>query len=230
MSVWQFTLNIGAALLMGLAIGLERQWRQHPAGLRTNGLVALGAALFVSLTTLLGDERSPTRMASYIVSGLGFLGGGVILRDGLNVKGLNTAATLWCSGAIGTLAGSGYAGHALVGTVAILLVHIALRPVVNRMEARRQTATDVESYYRLSVECLADQDDHVRQVLLGHLSDQGKLSLQGLSTEDTEVGRVVVQASIFALQRSDRAVEEVVARVSIEPAVKAVSWQRSPAG
>src|SRR5690348_3454172 len=98
-----FVGNIAAALFMGMAIGLERQYRQHNAGLRTNTLVALGAALFVSLSILMDDTNSPTRIASYIVSGLGFLGGGVILRDGLNVKGLNTAASLWCSGAVGTL-------------------------------------------------------------------------------------------------------------------------------
>ena len=97
MSLWQFALNIFVALLLGVVIGFERQWRQHQAGLRTNALVALGAALFVSLSRLIEDQGSPTRIASYIVSGLGFLGGGVILRDGLNVKGINTAATIWCT-------------------------------------------------------------------------------------------------------------------------------------
>ncbi len=77
---WVFILNTSAALGMGVLIGLERQWRQHPAGLRTNALVALGAALFVSLARLMEDHGNPTRMASYVVSGLGFLGGGVILR------------------------------------------------------------------------------------------------------------------------------------------------------
>src|SRR6516165_475565 len=120
---WAFLLNVALALLFGMAIGLERQWRQHQAGLRTNTLVALGAALFVSLSRLMDDSGNPTRIASYIVSGLGFLGGGVILRDGLNVKGLNTAASLWCSGAVGTLCGAGYAGHALLGTAAVVAVH-----------------------------------------------------------------------------------------------------------
>src|SRR4051812_36638815 len=94
-----FVTNIVAAAFLGMAIGLERQLRPHTAGLRTNTLVSLGAALFVSLSLLMEETSSPTRMASYVVSGLGFLGGGVILRDGLNVKGLNTAASLWCSGA-----------------------------------------------------------------------------------------------------------------------------------
>src|SRR5580704_903775 len=125
---WTFLVNIIAALALGTAIGLERQWRQHQAGLRTNALVALGAALFVSLSRLMDDVNSPTRIASYIVSGLGFLGGGVILRDGLTVKGLNTAATLWCTGAVGTLAGAGFHLEAITGTAAVLAVHLGLRP------------------------------------------------------------------------------------------------------
>jgi putative Mg2+ transporter-C (MgtC) family protein len=222
-----FVMNIAAALLMGMTIGLERQWRQHTAGLRTNTLVALGAALFVSLSILMNDTNSPTRIASYIVSGLGFLGGGVILRDGLTVKGLNTAASLWCSGAVGTLCGAGYAGHALLGTAAVLSVHIGLRPLARWIDARTKMATDVETYYRLRIESDASHDAHIRHILLRHVGGHAKLNLQGLSTEDTEKDRTVVLADIFAPEQSDRAMEDIMARVSIEPEVKAVSWQRT---
>ena len=88
----------------------------------------------------MGDENSPTRVASYIVSGIGFLGGGVIIRDGLTVKGLNTAATLWCSAAVGTLAGAGFPLHSLIGTFTVLLVHLGLRPLGHRLDLRRKTA------------------------------------------------------------------------------------------
>ena len=129
---------------MGIAIGLERQWRQHPAGLRTNALVALGAALFVSLSLLVPDEGSKTRIASYVVSGLGFLGGGVILREGLNVKGLNTAATIWCSGAVGSLCGSDLVGHAALGTFVILFAHLSLRrSPAGSTTARRRRWTSI---------------------------------------------------------------------------------------
>jgi putative Mg2+ transporter-C (MgtC) family protein len=222
-----FLVNIVAAALMGMAIGLERQCRQHTAGLRTNTLVALGAALFVSLSLLMDDTNSPTRVASYVVSGLGFLGGGVILRDGLNVKGLNTAASLWCSGAVGTLCGSGFAGHALVGTAAVLAVHLGLRPVAKWIDSHTKMATDVETYYRLRIEADAHHDAHVRHILLRHIGGHPKLNLHGLSTEDVEPNRTVVLADVFSPERNDRAMEEVVARVSIEPEVKAVSWQRT---
>src|ERR1700722_11201689 len=127
MDILHFIFNVGVAILMGIAIGMERQIQQHVAGLRTNALVCVGAALFVSLSKLIGDHDSPTRIASYVVSGIGFLGGGVILRDGLNVKGMNTAATLWCSAAVGTLAGSGFPLHAFLGTATVLGLHLGLR-------------------------------------------------------------------------------------------------------
>lgn len=227
MSDWTFTLNMAVALVLGILIGLERQWRQHPAGLRTNTLVALGAALFVSMSRLMDDQNSPTRIVSYVVSGLGFLGGGVILRDGLNVKGLNTAATLWCSGAVGSLAGSGFLLQAALGTAAVLTVHVALRPVVRWIEAHQRTAPNVETFYRLRVTCRPDHEAIVRTILLRHVGDNTRMSIQGLSTEDGGKERSIVAADIYAVERNDRFMEQVVARISIEPDVSAVSWERT---
>ena len=97
------------AVALGAMVGLERQWRQRMAGLRTNALVALGAALFELLAVQMTGVQAvdPTRIAAYVVSGIGFLGAGVILRDGVSVRGINTAATIWCSAAVGVLAGAG---------------------------------------------------------------------------------------------------------------------------
>src|SRR6201992_2993589 len=106
LSVADFALRLAVGVGCGSLIGIERQWRARMAGLRTNALVAAGATLFV-LYAVATPDSSPTRVASYVVSGIGFLGGGVILREGANVRGLNTAATLWCSAAVGVLAASG---------------------------------------------------------------------------------------------------------------------------
>src|SRR6202044_1494515 len=111
-SIDQTALNLGFATLLGACIGVERQWRQRMAGLRTNTLVAIGAASFVIFEGLFPDDGSPTRVAAQVVSGIGFLGAGIIFREGLHVTGLNTAATLWCSAAVGLLAGSGHPLHA----------------------------------------------------------------------------------------------------------------------
>jgi putative Mg2+ transporter-C (MgtC) family protein len=132
-SVGYFAARAAAALVLGAAVGLERQWRQRTAGLRTNALVALGAALFELFAVLLSGARGvdPTRIAAYVVSGIGFLGAGVILRDGIHVRGINTAATIWCSAAVGVLAGAGYIPAAAIAAALILTAHLALRPVAS---------------------------------------------------------------------------------------------------
>jgi putative Mg2+ transporter-C (MgtC) family protein len=110
MNWMDFGTRMFAALLLGGAIGLERQWRQRMTGLRTNGLVAVGSAMFVMMGGTIAGEGSQGRVAAYVVSGIGFLGGGAILKDGFNIRGMNTAATLWCTAAVGTLAGLGPLG------------------------------------------------------------------------------------------------------------------------
>jgi putative Mg2+ transporter-C (MgtC) family protein len=224
---WTFALNIVAALLMGIVIGLERQWHQHPAGLRTNALVALGAALFVSLSLLMHDEGSPTRVASYVVSGLGFLGGGVILREGLNVKGLNTAATIWCSGAVGSLCGAGFVTHAAVGTAVILVAHLALRPLGQRIDARLKKATNVETLYRMRVVCPRPSAPLIRTILLRHINAHLTMTAQGFTTQDVEMGdQAAVIVDIQSSVRNERALEDLVNRINIEPGIIAVSWAK----
>jgi putative Mg2+ transporter-C (MgtC) family protein len=223
-----FALYAGIALLMGVVIGLERQWFHHPAGLRTNALVALGASLFVGLSGLLGGaESSPTRIAAQVVSGLGFLGGGVILREGLTVRGLNSAATIWCSGAIGCLCGARYPIAALVGTAGVLLIHLGLRPLALYLEARREVAVNIESFYRLRVECASENDTVVRSILLRHVGDYKRMSLKALATAEVDDKWTSVTADIFSLDRNDRAMEELVARICIDPQIKSIRWERT---
>ena len=226
-----FVENLGAALLMGLAIGLERQFRGHPAGLRTNALVCVGAALFVSLSFLMKDAGipgvDPTRIASYIVSGIGFLGGGVILREGLTVKGMNTAATLWCTAAVGALAGAGFPLHAAAGTLVILALHLGLRPAGRWIDARTRKAADVETSYRFRVVCERRQEAVVRTILLRHVNAHPAMTVQGVATQDVEQPDLVaVVADIFSTSRTDRAMQDLMSRINIEPGIMAVRWEQ----
>src|ERR1700732_1561052 len=128
-SIAQAAFNLAVAFCLSAVIGFERQWRNRLAGLRTNTLVALGAATFVVFEQLVPSETSPTRVAAQVVSGIGFLGAGLIFREGLSVRGLNTAATIWCSAAVGVLAGAGYPAYAALATGFVLVVHLLLRPI-----------------------------------------------------------------------------------------------------
>ena len=126
----QAAINLAAAVALSSVIGFERQWHNRLAGLRTNTLVALGAATFVIFSDIVPGEGSPTRMAAQVISGIGFLGAGLIFREGLSVRGLNTAATLWCSAAVGVLAGAGYLAAAAVATAFVAFINLLLRPIV----------------------------------------------------------------------------------------------------
>ncbi len=227
MQLITFVLHISAAMLMGVAIGMERQFRQHPAGLRTNALVCVGAALFVSLSGMVAHDASPTRTAAAVVSGIGFLGGGVILREGMNVKGMNTAATLWCSAAVGSLAGAGFPLQGLLGTATILLLHVALRPVSRWIDRGMKTATDIDMYYQMRVGCRLAQEGIIRTILVRHVNSHPSMILQGISTEDNDrPDRAHVIADIYSLVRNDRAMEDLMSRINIEPSVISVSWAK----
>jgi len=121
------------ALILGSLIGLERALRKHPAGLHTGALVALGSAAFVVAGTLVGDASGPARVAGQVVTGVGFLCAGVILHQGATVRGLNTAATVWCCSAVGVLAGLGLNAWAALTALLVLLANVVLHICEHRL-------------------------------------------------------------------------------------------------
>jgi putative Mg2+ transporter-C (MgtC) family protein len=129
----EFLVRLFLALGLGAMIGLERQHRNHEAGLKTNALVATGSALFVMMACTFGD---PDRIVAQILPGIGFLGAGMIMRDGMHVRGLNTAATLWCAAAIGTLAGAGERLMPALGAVTIVVANVLLREVAEWIDKK----------------------------------------------------------------------------------------------
>jgi putative Mg2+ transporter-C (MgtC) family protein len=139
MMTWEtIALRLGVALLLGSLIGLERQWRSRYVGLRTNTLVTIGSAAMMVLGLKLpgNDPSAIVHIVAGIITGIGFLGAGVIIHEGMTVKGCNTAATLWCSVAVGLFAGAGYFTEAMVLAVFIAVVNLFLRPVVYFINAQ----------------------------------------------------------------------------------------------
>ncbi|MBE9166277.1 MgtC/SapB family protein [Pleurocapsales cyanobacterium LEGE 06147] len=225
MTLLESVIRLVIAFALGSAIDLERQWRQRMAGLRTNTLVATGSALFVILSALTPEDASPTRIAAQIVSGIGFLAGGVILREGLSVRGLNTAATLWCAAAIGALAGLGLISQAFLGAIAVLVANIILRPLGYRINEQPLKGTELELCYRCTIDCREDDEAHVRLLLLQSLSNS-KVRLRSLRSEDLEKPEMVeVEADIMTQERQDDVLEQIVNRLSLEPGVTAVEWR-----
>jgi len=220
-----FGIRLFAALLFGGVIGLERQWRQRMTGLRTNGLVAVGSAMFIMMGGLISGEGSQGRVAAYVVSGIGFLGGGVILKDGFNIRGLNTAATLWCTAAVGTLAGLGQIGLAAIGALGVLTANVVLRPIAHRVNRTPVEKEEHEILYRLSCTCRTVDEANVRTMLIQGVG-RTPLTLIALHSRDEELlARVNVKAYLKSLGPQEESLEQIVTRLSLESGVTAISWE-----
>lgn len=217
-------IGLAAAFLLGGIIGFERQWRQRLAGLRTNTLVAVGAATFVIFAGLVEGDASPTRVAAQIVSGIGFLGAGIIFKEGFNVRGLNTAATLWCSAAVGVMCGAGFYAHAVIATLFIISVNLLLRPLVSLIDRQPASSTENGMRYAVSIVCLGDAEAHVRALLLRDLGPL--LHIQDLESSNIEdSNRVEVNAFFRADSNQDPLLEQIIGRLSLEPMVTSVRWR-----
>ena len=223
-----FAGRAAVALALGALIGIERQWRQRMAGLRTNALVALGAALFQLFSVVMSSKQGvdPTRIAAYVVSGVGFLGAGVILRDGINVRGINTAATIWCSSAVGVLAAAGYIVEAVVGALLVVAAHVLLRPIartLDRLPASEES--EVLTVYSFHAVCRSAEEAHIRALVVQAISGD-EFVLRAVRSEDLDRGTdlVEVEAELQRFGRDDVALEAAVSRLSLEPSITSVSW------
>jgi putative Mg2+ transporter-C (MgtC) family protein len=224
LTILEFATRLAAGLGFGALIGVERQLRARMAGLRTNALVAAGATLFVLYNVVAGNANS-TQVAAYVVSGIGFLGGGVILRDGFNVRGLNTAATLWCSAAVGVLSASGHLAFAAIGTAAVLGTHMLGRPL-GRLIDHDNPAEEEEDLrpYDLHMTLRSKNEAHIRALLVQHTTG-GEIILRGMNTTHTEdAGETKLSAHLLLDGKAPAVLERLVSRLSLEPGIHAVYW------
>ncbi len=216
-------LALGTAFVLGTLIGFERQWRQRTAGLRTNVLVAVGAAAFADLGMRLRGVEGGTQIIAYVVSGIGFLGAGVILKDGTNIRGLNTAATLWCSAAVGTFSGSGLLAEAALVTLAVLGANTLLRPLVNWVN-RRPIAEDVtEAQYQVHVVCQPEAVSAVRDLLDAEL-DRASYPVREVETLSASDEQVELPAVLVPTTASAVELDSVVTALERSPLVRSATW------
>jgi putative Mg2+ transporter-C (MgtC) family protein len=222
----EFTWRILAAAVFGALIGLERQWRQRRAGLRTNALVSMGSAAFVTISTMMSGDNSSTRIAAQVVSGIGFLGAGVILREGLNVRGLNTAATLWCAAAVGTLAGLGFLVPSCIAALMVLSANILLRPIVLHIVKQRGAALEIPVCYRLQATCTLSDENRVRSLLMDSTTNNDDMLLKAIRSEPAgELNKVTVQADVIAPCQRDKRIEAVINLLNKERGITGLSWE-----
>lgn len=221
MNIYTFCIRIIVCFILGVAIGFERQWRRKPIGLRTNTLVCLGSFLFVAMSCLVLDNDK-TRVAAQVVSGIGFLGAGVILRDGMNVRGLNTAATLWCSAAIGTLTAFGFILEATIGTIFILFSNVFLRFVSRKIMDFQKKGK--KTLYSLEIRFLKEREVAIRSSVMKKL-DSYHMVLCNLTTNEVD-NQIVMKVTFENLSQTSRAVEKIVSNIGMESGITSIHWKQ----
>jgi putative Mg2+ transporter-C (MgtC) family protein len=222
-------VRVGLATVLGVAIGFERQWRSRIAGLQTMALVSMGSSLFLILSAYsFNHEANRLVVAAQIVSGIGFLGAGVIMKQGLSVTGLNTAATLWSTAAVGALAGAWMWREAIAGATIVVAGNWFLQPLANRMDRRRHNTSDgheaMSADYILEVVCHREMEAEVKALVAG-VMPAPKFQLRSVRARAAHgAEHVDLQAGYAAAARNDRVAEEAVRTLSQRPGVTSAQW------
>ncbi|WP_413514035.1 MgtC/SapB family protein [Myroides odoratus] len=227
MAITVFIFRLLLAFVLGALIGAERQVRQKSAGLRTNTLVCIGAAGFVLMAYHIGGT-AVGRVASYVVSGIGFLGAGVIMKDGFSIRGLNTAATIWCSASVGSMSGVGLWKEAIVMTVLIVSAHLLLRPIGNLMNKLSfDTESDsAEVHYEIIIGCKEAVENDIRIMVLKQLKAQKELQMRSLKSSDGgNPAFSYLKFELYCIGHKDDILEQITQKVSLEFGVSEVSWE-----
>ena len=215
-----------AAFILGGLIGFERQYRQRTAGLRTNVLVAVGAAVFVDLANRLDGHTGAVHVMAYVVSGVGFLGAGVIMREEGHVRGLNTAATLWGSAAVGAAAGADLILEAVLATLLVLAANTLLRPIANTINRKPLDGETVEVTNMIHV--VAERER--RKEVLARLEEE--LALSRCPTQDLDIHTFGYEEVEIEVMLADTSVESeeldaLVGRLLNVPGVRQAYWSAS---
>lgn len=219
-------VSFTAAFIFGTMIGAERQYRQRTAGLRTNALVALGAAAFVDLAARLAGSVEALRVIAYVVSGVGFLGAGVIMKEGMNVRGLNTAATLWCSAAVGACAGTDMLAEAALLTVYVLLGNTLLRPLVNLINRIPIDEQALEQTYEVRVIASHQAMEEMRELLVEKL-DEAKYPVGDVEIKDRNAETVEILATLVSTSIDPEEIDAVTHFMEKQPGVFYAGWEGS---
>ena len=212
-----------AAFLLGTLIGAERQYRQRSAGLRTNALVALGAAAFVDLGMRAGGPGS-TQVMAYVVSGIGFLGAGAIMKEGVNIRGLNTAATLWCSAAVGAAAGAGFLAESALLTALVVAGNTLLRPLVNTINRIPLDEQASEATYEVRLTAAPEHAAPAREALVEAL-ESANYPVSDVKTIERGDDLVDVVATLVSTSVVAKELDAVSDRVGRLPGVAHATWE-----
>ncbi|MGB3446856.1 MAG: MgtC/SapB family protein [Xanthobacteraceae bacterium] len=219
-------VSLMTAFVLATLIGAERQYRLRTAGLRTNVLVAVSAAAFVDIGMHLTGADGAVRIIAYVVSGIGFLGAGVIMKDGMNVRGLNTAATLWGSAAVGSCAGADLIAQAVALTAFVLAGNTLLRPLVNAINRRPLDERASEATYEVLLTVDARRMSDMRELLVATLEAAqypvGDVHVIDRADDVAEIVATLVSTAVEAKE-----LDSVTTDLARLPGVRHATWDAS---
>ncbi|MCR5208527.1 MAG: MgtC/SapB family protein [Eubacterium sp.] len=230
-SVSGFAIHLIVAIILGALIGLERQWTRHAAGILTNLIVCLGAFAFTAFSFLVpvSGIKDITRVAAQVVSGIGFLGAGVILREGGNVRGLNTAATVWASAAVGILCCLDNLFFAIIVGIAIVFLHLVLHPIsekIDKIKKYDKGEKDMEeTLYHISVVCPDELELEIRKNIMTTIKNAPDALLHTLETLNYSDDEKKIRAYISTRVRDDTVIENLVTHIGKNEGILSASWK-----
>ncbi len=219
-------ISLSTAFVLGGLIGLERQYRQRTAGLRTNVLVAVGAAVFVDMANRLDGHAGAVHVAAYVVSGIGFLGAGVIMKGDGNIRGLNTAATLWGAAAVGACASADLILEATLAAGFVLAGNTLLRPLVNIINRQPIDDTASEVTYCVCVIC----DRQFQKATMDQLElllDEANYPVGDFDLHPFVQNEVQIFATLLSTSVDSDALDAIVEKLMAQSSVTQAFWNPS---
>ena len=219
-------VSLFVAFVFGTLIGAERQYRQRSAGLRTNVLVCIGAAAFVDLGNRLTGGEGSVRVIAYVVSGIGFLGAGAIMKEGTNIRGLNTAATLWACAAVGACAGADMVAQSAALTLFVLAGNTLLRPLVNAIDRIPLHEESSEANYEIIVTTNAERAAAIRETL-GERLEAASYPIRESKVVYRSDDNVEVAADLVTLAAEPEELDAIIAELANLPGVSHATWNVS---
>jgi len=218
--------RLAMSMVFGMLVGIERQWHHKNAGIKTNTLVSLGATAFALISMRgFGATNNPAAVAAGVVTGIGFIGAGVIMRRGGSIQGINTAATLWAAASMGLAIGQGYYPLGVALLAAILIIQVAVRPMAAAINRRSGMITPLVIYH-LSVRFEPVAADKVHSTWSG-FSQQGGVSINNFTEMLGDPSETALEASFGLSELRASEMNSVVEALASTPGVRKASWSQT---
>lgn len=222
MTILDFAIRLAVVILIGIVIGIERQLTGHQVGMKTTVLIAIGSLSFIMVDIMLGSDD--TRMAAQIISGIGFLCSGVIFKTGLNVNGLNTAATLWGTAAISILAGYGHLVYAGIATGLLVVFNLLLTGISKYVKPIPKFIDAAEDGFYINVVCMKSDVQTVKELISQNIADN--IILDSIQTSLITADKYRVKAKLNANVNQTNEIDLVTNKI-FEAGVFSVTWERA---